>query len=92
MSVTTSRTTERDWIGRTTNETKNVTVEIIADVPQQFPNAADAISSAVPKLSVSAQAFGAVIEGRGAPLLSAQEETHNAKRPQAIQETQNQAS
>lgn len=50
VSVTTSKTTERDWIGRTTNETKNLTIEIIATVPQPFLDAAESISKAAPKI------------------------------------------
>ncbi len=57
VSVRTSKTTERDWIGRTTNETRNLTVEIIATVPQPFLDAAESISKAAPKILASANAL-----------------------------------
>jgi len=58
VSVTTSKTTERDWIGRTTNETKNFTVEIVATVPQPFIDAALSISKAAPRIIGGAYALG----------------------------------
>ena len=54
VSVTTSKTTERDWLGRTTNETSNLTIEIIAAVPQPLIDAAELISKAAPRLLASA--------------------------------------
>lgn len=57
VSVTTSKTTERDWIGRTTSETRNLTVEIVATVPQPILDAAESISKAAPRLLASASSL-----------------------------------
>ena len=57
VSVTTSKTTERDWLGRTTNETRNLTVEIVATLPQPILDAAESISKAAPKILASANAL-----------------------------------
>ncbi len=71
VSVTTSKSTERDLFGRTTNEARNLTIEVKAEVPQQFLDAADAISNAGPRIIAGAHAAGTTIKNGVAARLTA---------------------
>lgn len=71
VSVTTTKTVERDWIGRVKEEKKDVTIGIAASVPQPLLDAATSIATAVPKISDSAQATAAAIKTRALDALPA---------------------
>jgi len=58
VSVTTSKTTERDWVGRVKSEEKNLTIEIIATAPQPFLDAARLISKATSRITALAFSLG----------------------------------
>ena len=60
VSVTTSKSTERDWIGRVKSEETNFTVEIMATVPQPFLDAAASISKATSRITAGATSLGKI--------------------------------